>query len=84
MSISYGVSVVLELEGQVLTSGLLIEQKLSDLFVSDLDVAGAIPFRLALDLVQSLVHDTETMARQGYHGLLVTLDVNSVYPRFSR
>ncbi|EGS22289.1 uncharacterized protein CTHT_0018100 [Thermochaetoides thermophila DSM 1495] len=45
-----------------------------------LDVAGAIPSRSALDLVQSLVHDAETMARQGYHGLLVNLDIDSAYP----
>ncbi|EGS18431.1 uncharacterized protein CTHT_0050280, partial [Thermochaetoides thermophila DSM 1495] len=34
----------------------------------------------ALDLVQALVHDAETMSRQGYHELLVTLDVDSAYP----
>ncbi|EGS19553.1 uncharacterized protein CTHT_0050270 [Thermochaetoides thermophila DSM 1495] len=45
-----------------------------------LSVAGAIPSRSALDLVQSLVHDAETMARQGYHGLFVTLDIDSAYP----
>jgi len=44
------------------------------------NVAGAIPSRSALDLVQSLVHDAETMARQGYYGFLVTLDVDSAYP----
>ncbi|EGS17101.1 uncharacterized protein CTHT_0074300 [Thermochaetoides thermophila DSM 1495] len=36
--------------------------------------------RSALDLVQALVHDAETMSRQGYHGLRVTLDVDSAYP----
>ncbi|EGS20156.1 uncharacterized protein CTHT_0046630 [Thermochaetoides thermophila DSM 1495] len=44
------------------------------------DVAGAVPSRSALDLVQALVHDAETMSRQGYHGLLVTLNVDSAYP----
>jgi len=44
------------------------------------DVAGAVPSRSALDLVQALIHDAETMSRQGYHGLLVTLDVDSAYP----
>jgi len=44
------------------------------------DVAGAVPSRSALDLVQALVHDAEIMSRQGYHGLLVTLDVDSAYP----
>ena len=44
------------------------------------DVAGVIPSRSALDLAQALVHDAETRSRQGYHGLLVTLDVDSAYP----
>ena len=47
------------------------------------DVAAAIPSRSALDLVQVLVHDPETRSRQGYHGLLVTLDVDSAYPQFN-
>ncbi|EGS17899.1 uncharacterized protein CTHT_0072580 [Thermochaetoides thermophila DSM 1495] len=32
------------------------------------DVAGAVPSRSALNLVQALVYDAETMSRQGYHG----------------
>jgi len=46
------------------------------------DVAGAVPPRLALDLVQALVHGAKSMSRQGYryHGLLVTLDVDPAYP----
>jgi len=44
-----------------------------------LDVAGAVPSRSALDLVQSLVHDAEPMVRQSYHELLVTVDVDSTY-----
>ncbi|EGS20213.1 uncharacterized protein CTHT_0047290 [Thermochaetoides thermophila DSM 1495] len=43
------------------------------------NVAGAVPSRSALDLVQSLVHDAEPMVRQSYHELLVTVDVDSTY-----
>jgi len=44
------------------------------------DTAGAIPSRSAPDLVQALIHNAETKARQGYHNLLVILDVDSAYP----
>lgn len=47
--------------------------------VSPPDVARALPSRSALDLVQTHVHDAETKSLQGYHGLLVTLDVDSAY-----
>lgn len=43
-------------------------------------VSGAVPSRFALDLVQALVHDAGPMSRQGYHGLLATLDIDSAYP----
>lgn len=43
------------------------------------DTAGAIPSRSAIDLVYYLVYNAETIALQGYYGLLVTIDVDAAY-----
>lgn len=44
------------------------------------DSAGALPTRSATDLVTALTHDAEGANRLGWHGIILTFDIDSAFP----